>query len=95
MGSTLFGAHSCSSVRTGGPLKRSLPEYEADGTQKYTDGDILFDTVYRFKGQQAPAVILVDGRQPAADDERLKRVMFCGMTRATVRLEVIMQVEDG
>ncbi len=71
-------------------LRRATSQYESDGNQVYTDGDVLFDTVYRFKGQQAPAVILIDGNSSEHATDRMKRVMFCGMTRATVRLEVIV-----
>jgi len=76
-------------------LKRSTAEYEEDGTQIYTEGEILFETVFRFKGQQAPAVILVDGCKPANATDFMKRAMFCGMTRATVRLEVLGVKEGG
>ena len=70
-------------------LKRATTAREGDGTQVYTQGDILFETVFRFKGQQAPAVILIDGNKPEHATDYMKRVMFCGMTRATVRLDVL------
>ncbi len=57
-----------------------------------TEGQILFDTIHRFKGQQAPAVVLTDVGPPPADPARrvyADRVLFAAMTRATVRLEVL------
>lgn len=56
---------------------------------------MLFDTVRRFKGQQAAAVVLadVDPREKHLLQEL--QVLFCGMTRATVRLEVLCNATSG
>ena len=57
-------------------------------------GQLTFEGVYRFKGQEAPAVILVDV-DPAADRlEREERLLYCGMTRATVRLDLVVQQDN-
>lgn len=53
-----------------------------------TTGNPTFDSVTRYKGQEAAAVVLVDV-DPRT--ERLTpdlRVLFSGMTRATVRLDL-------
>jgi len=73
------------------PLRRFTGEYDAEHQQVYTDGQLLFDTVFRFKGQQAPAVILMDIDERVAASERWRQVLYCGMTRAMVRLEVLVQ----
>jgi hypothetical protein len=71
-------------------LRRYLNKYDANARQVYSDGDINFDSIYRYKGEQAPVVILVDL------DERLERndwntgVLYCAMTRATVKLELVV-----
>ncbi len=73
-------------------LRRFTGEYDAQGNQILSDGRLTFDSVYRFKGQEAPAVILVDVDTPPKEPERLlrwQRVLYCGMTRATVRVEVL------
>ncbi len=70
-------------------LRLATGRFGADDAEIYTDGQILFETVYRFKGQQAPAIIFIDAQTPEHASDRMKRVMFCGMTRATVRLELI------
>ncbi len=65
--------------------------YDLFGNQVFTKGQILFDTIRRFKGQQQEAVILTDV-DPNLDDAHLRRelqLIYCGMTRATVRLEVV------
>jgi hypothetical protein len=70
-------------------LRRFTGAYTPDGQQQYTDSRILWDTLYRFKGQQAPTVILVD-IEADSDEDRMRRLLYCGMTRATVRLELVV-----
>jgi hypothetical protein len=70
-------------------LARFTGEYDLFGNQRYTDGQIVFDTVRRFKGQQAPAVVLVDVDPREQYLQQELQVLFCGMTRATVRLDVV------
>jgi len=64
-------------------------EYEWFGTQVVSQGQILFDTVCRFKGQQEAAVILVDVDPCETGFQQELQVLFCGMTRTTVRLELV------
>jgi superfamily I DNA and RNA helicase len=75
-------------------VRRFTGDYDNDGSQIYTDGKIYFDTIYRFKGQQAPAVILVDIDETLGETEFAKRVLYCGMTRATVRLELVVSTDN-
>ena len=70
---TLHGAaksvfSACEKVG-GYPLRRFIGEYDLLGNQVLTPGKIAFESVGRFKGQQAPAVILVD-IDPAPGDTR-------------------------
>ncbi len=55
-----------------------------------TQGQILFDSIHRFKGQEAPAVIVADIDPDKAQFERWQRVLYSAMTRATVRLELLV-----
>lgn len=70
-------------------LARFTGEYDLFGNQVVSEGQILFDTVRRFKGQQEAAVILVDVDPRETKLQQELRVLFCGMTRATVRLELV------
>ncbi len=71
-------------------IRRFTGTYQPDGSQVWSAGDITFESLYRFKGQEAPAVILVDvDDQKSA--ERLGRLLFCGMGRATVRLDLLVK----
>lgn len=63
--------------------------HDDEGRQQFTGGTVLFDSVYRFKGNEAPAVILVEVGEGGMSGEVGKRVLFCGMTRATLRLDVV------
>jgi hypothetical protein len=75
-------------------LRRFSGDYDMFGNQVYSDGQLLFESVYRFKGQQAPAVLLVDV-DPKPDHERDMRVLYTAMTRATVRLEILCNAENN
>jgi superfamily I DNA and RNA helicase len=77
-----FGKHA---------VRRFTGEYDMNHEQIYTDGDLRFETIYRFKGQQAPAVILVDMDQNLESNEQKSAVLYCAMTRATVRLELVVR----
>jgi hypothetical protein len=76
-------------------LRRFTGDYDAAHNQIYTDGQLLFDTVFRFKGQQAPAIILMDIDQRLSDASRWRPILYCGMTRAMVRLELLVQDGTG
>jgi hypothetical protein len=72
------------------PIRQFTGRYEDDGNRIYTDGELRFTSVARYQGQQSPAVILVDADWTDGDDlAARRRTMFIGMTRATLRLDVI------
>ncbi len=52
-------------------------------------GDLLIETVYRFKGQSAPCVVLT-GVDFDAFDELARRKLFVGFTRASMKLLVVL-----
>ena len=72
-------------------LRKFTGEYDAGNEQVYTDGDITFDTIFRFKGQQAPCVILVDLDGHVERNDWYLGVLYCAMTRATMRLELVVK----
>jgi hypothetical protein len=76
-----------------GPFTLSRPtgEYDLLGNQLFEDGQLRFETVYRFKGQQAPAIILTDVDPDQSRPDHYERLLFTAMTRATVRLEIVMR----
>jgi len=70
------------------PIRRFTGRYDLLAQPVYTEGDLLVESVYRFKGQAAPAVVLaeVDFEQL---DERTVRKLFVGTTRATMKLAIV------
>lgn len=63
-------------------------QYDLFGNPQYREGDVLFDSVHRFKGQSAPCVILTEVDFETFD-ERAARKLFVGATRATMKLIVV------
>ena len=81
--------------RVGGYILRRFTQgYDLFGNQLMTPGKLLFESVRRFKGQQAPAIVLVD-LDPTPDKwETFRRLLYSGMTRATVRLELVVKADN-
>lgn len=71
------------------PLRAPTGRYDLLGSQETTDGDILIDSVHRFKGRAAPCVIFTE-IDFATLDERAIRRLFVGATRATMRLALVL-----
>lgn len=71
------------------PLKTFTGRYDLFGNAVLSDGDILIDSVYRFKGQAAPCVIFTEIDFETLDDLALRK-LFVGMTRATMKLTLVV-----
>jgi len=50
-----------------------------------TQGDALLDSVYRFKGQAAPAIIFTEIDFEVLDDKAVRK-LFVGATRSIMKL---------
>jgi hypothetical protein len=70
-------------------LKSWQGRYDLLGQPEFSDGDLLVETVYRFKGQSAPCVILTEVDFEALD-ELARRKLFVGFTRASMKLLVVL-----
>jgi hypothetical protein len=70
-------------------LRSFTGDYDLLGIPVYRDGQLLAESVYRFKGQSAPAVILTEIDFEALDD-RTVRKLFVGMTRARMKLVLVL-----
>jgi len=69
-------------------LRSFTGKYDLFGNPEYRDGDVLLESIYRFKGQSAPCVILTEVDFDRFD-ERAARKLFVGATRATMKLIVV------
>lgn len=63
--------------------------YSPEGNQLWTEGDIVLDSIYRFKGSQKPFVFLTDIDADTMSEDVVRR-LYCGMTRATMGVELFM-----
>lgn len=63
--------------------------YDLFGNPNFRDGELLAESVYRFKGQSAPAVIFTEIDFEALDDRSFRK-LFVGMTRARLKLVLVM-----
>jgi len=70
-------------------LRAPTGQYDLLGNPVLTDGDIVIDSVLRFKGRAAPCVILTEIDFADLDDRAVRR-LFVGATRATMRLTLIV-----
>ncbi|WP_298618522.1 ATP-binding domain-containing protein [uncultured Zoogloea sp.] len=70
------------------PLKAPTGRYDLLGNPILTDGDVLIDSVHRFKGRAAPCVILTEIDFTTLDDAAIRR-LFVGATRATLKLILV------
>lgn len=76
---TQLGTHS---------LRTFTGNYDLLGHPLYSDGDVLLETVYRFKGQAAPAVILAEIDFESLDEKSVRK-LFVGVTRAMMKLVLV------
>lgn len=67
-------------------LRRFTGRFDSGGSAIWTEGLLLIDSVRRFKGQAAPAVVLTECDLPELDLIS-RRLLFVGLTRARVHLE--------
>jgi hypothetical protein len=70
-------------------LKRFTGQYDLLGNPIFSAGEILTETVYRFKGQSAPCIVFTE-IDFAACDALAMRKLFVGATRASMKLSLVM-----
>ena len=68
--------------------------YTADGDQIYSQGELVFDNIYRFKGRQKPVVILAELDFDSWND-RVEALVYTGCTRAQLELTVLISEGFG
>lgn len=80
LGQDRLGRHTTRRFRGG---------YSKNGDPVWTGGDLLIESVYRFKGQSAPAVVLTEFDFDQIDAMERRR-LFVGMTRAQMALSMVL-----
>ena len=71
------------------PTRQFTGGFDAAGEAIWSEGNLFVDTVLRFKGQSAPAVLIaeVEWRQL---DAAARRRLYIGLTRAELKAAVVM-----
>ncbi|KND62252.1 Superfamily I DNA and RNA helicase [Candidatus Burkholderia verschuerenii] len=69
-------------------LRAFTGAYDLFGNPEYREGDVLLESIYRFKGQSAPCVVLTEVDFDTLDDQAARK-LFVGATRATMKLIVV------
>jgi hypothetical protein len=70
-------------------LKAFTGQYDLFGSPVYSEGELFIDSVHRFKGQSAPCIVFTEIDFEELD-EAAQRKLFVGMTRATIKLVLVM-----
>lgn len=70
-------------------LSRFTGQYDEGSIPIWKDGQLLIESVRRFKGQAAPAVVLTECDMTQLDPVN-RRLLFVGLTRARVHLEWVI-----
>lgn len=71
-------------------LCRFTGRYRSDGEQIMTGGELLYDTIWRFKGQQRAHVIVVGVSAKSLQESRMRRALYVALTRATVGASLVL-----
>jgi len=69
--------------------RRFTGRYDEGGAPLWTEGELLVESVRRFKGQAALAVVFTECDFEALD-EMTRRLLFVGLTRARMHLEWVV-----
>ena len=75
-------------------LRRFTGGYDLLGQPVFTEGDVLMDSVYRFKGQAAPAIIFAEIDFAALDDKAVRK-LFVGATRTMMKLVLVLHEKSA
>lgn len=70
-------------------LRHFTGEFDAAGNPVWTTGELLAESVYRFKGQSAPVVVVCEMDFELLDAQ-CARMLFVAMTRAQSQLHLVM-----
>ena len=76
------------------PLRRFTGRFDEGGGAVWSEGDLLIDSVRRFKGQAAAAVVLTECDLSHFEGMN-GRLLFVGLTRARLHLEWVLSAATG
>jgi hypothetical protein len=79
-----------------GPYSLRAPtgQYDRLGNSIFTEGDVVIDSVHRFKGRASPCVVFTEIDFETLDDAAVRRI-FVGATRATMKLTLVVSEKSA
>jgi len=82
---------SLTDLRQIGPwrTRQFTGKYDRHGNPLWTEGELLVESVYRYKGQSAPAVVLAELAFDVLTPQEKKK-LFVGLTRAQMAVEIVL-----
>ena len=69
--------------------RRFSGDYTPDGDPIWTHGDVLVETIHRFKGRSAAGVVITELDFETLTEREL-RALFVGMTRSNLAVELVL-----
>ena len=75
-------------------LRHFTGDYDLFGQPVYSQGDLLVESVYRFKGQAALAIILAEIDFDVLDDQAVRK-LFVGATRSSLKLILVLHEKSA
>lgn len=75
-------------------VKHFTGRYNEQGEQVFTEGALMAESVYRFKGQSADAVVLTEVDFPDFDEQAFRK-LFVGLTRAKLMVVIVGQIRTS
>jgi superfamily I DNA and RNA helicase len=73
----------------GHATRRYTGQYDKTGNPRWSEGPLLVESLYRFKGQSMPVVVLCEVDFQTLNEQD-RRKLFVGLTRAQLRVEVVL-----
>lgn len=72
-------------------IRHFTGEYDSNGEPCWSSGNLLVESVYRYKGQSVPAVVITEFDFAELDDTA-RRKLFVALTRAQMAAELVLSV---
>ena len=70
-------------------LRKFTGAFDRAGNAEWSEGELLAETIYRFKGQASPAVVLCEIDFEVLTDKELRKLCV-GFTRAKMQLTCVI-----
>lgn len=75
------------------PVRRFTGRYDEDSHPIFTRGELLHESIFRFKGQHAPAVLITDIDHSERNEQNTRR-LYCALTRAKITAELFVHADS-